>query len=99
MAPERFYPVEKNMGKECGFWQSLEGNAEQRLAFVALGCIFPKAEMEGRVSCEGIIDDVCLYLKEGRMPKSMSEEQLNKIRYRIPNGSNRDLPPGDTSQA
>jgi hypothetical protein len=94
---DRYYPSEKNLGKDCEFWQSLEGNAQQRLVNVAMGCIFPKYEMEGRVSCEGIIDDVCLYLKDGRMPKSLTEEQLNEIRFKIPDGNNRDLPPGDAS--
>jgi hypothetical protein len=47
---ERFYPTEKNLGKECMFWD-VNGR------FV--GCNFPKTEMEGRTSCEGIIDDVC----------------------------------------
>lgn len=30
---------------------------------LAVGCFFPKFEMEGRTSCEGMIDDVCLFLK------------------------------------
>lgn len=53
--------------------------------------------MEGRTSCEGIIDDVCLYLKDRRMPKSLTEEQLDELRFRIPDGMNRDLPPGDVN--
>lgn len=77
------------------FWQGFNTHATQRLGNIATGCIYPKYEMEGRVSCEGIIDDVCLYLKNGRIPKSLTEQQINEIRLRIPNGQNRDLPPGD----
>lgn len=92
---ERFYPSEENLGKDCSFWQSLETRAEKRLGNIATGCIFPKYEMEGRVSCEGIIDDVCLYLKDGRLPQSLTQEQIDEIRLRIPDGKNRNIPPGN----
>lgn len=95
MTHERFYPKEENLGKDCEFWQGLEAHAAQRLENIATGCIFPKFEMAGRVSCEGVIDDVCLYLKNGRKPKSLTPEQLAEIKYRIPDGDNRDLPPGN----
>lgn len=58
---ERFYPKEENLGKNCRFW-NLNGRFH--------GCNFPKAEMEGRTSCEGVIDERCLYLKDGRVPKN-----------------------------
>lgn len=92
---ERFYPSEENLGKDCRFWQGLEARAEGRLANFAIGCTFPKYGMEGRLSCEGIIDDVCLYLKNRRRPPSLTQEQIAGIRRRIPDGNNRDLPPGD----
>ena len=89
-------PTEENLGKDCEFWFGI-GNYEgkHRLGGLAIGCGFPKAEMAGRLSCEGIIDDVCLYLKIGRPPKSLTEEQIDALRYRIPGTDNRDIPPGD----
>ena len=97
MVQERSYPSGETLGKECQFWQSFEDDARKRLSEIATGCIFPKYEMEGRTSCEGIIDDVCLYLKEGRSPKSLTQEQIDEIRFKIPDGNNRDLPPGDVT--
>ena len=81
---EAYYPNEGNLGKNCLFWSLEEG------------CIFPKKEMEGRRSCEGIIDDVCLFLKNRRRPKSLTPEQLLELRLRIPNISPLDIPPGGT---
>ena len=92
---ETFYPSEENLGKDCQFWR-IRGN-EHRLAHAAIDCAFPKYEMEGRLSCEGIIDDVCLYLKDGQRPSSLTQDQLDEIRRRAPYGSNRNLPPGDIS--
>lgn len=80
---EVFYPAEENLGRNCRFWN-------------INGCRFPKAEMEGRTSCEGMIDDVCLFLKIGRTPPSLTEAQRDEIKTRIPGyKSNRTLPPGD----
>lgn len=82
-----FYPKEDNLGKNCEFW-NLNGPIK--------GCNFPKAEMEGRTSCEGVVDDVCLFLLKGRRPASLTEEQKREIKTRIPGfTSNRNLPPGD----
>ncbi len=81
---EVFYPSEENLGKNCIFW-----NIEE-------GCIFPKKEMEGRRSCEGIVDDVCLFLKNGRRPKSLTSEQLLELKTRVPGISPLSIPPGDT---
>ena len=80
---EVFYPKEENLGKNCQYWTQ------------EFGCIFPKKEMEGRRSCEGIVDDVCLFLKNGRTPKSLTPDQMLEFRTRIPN-SPLDIPPGDT---
>lgn len=94
MTGEKSYPTEQNLGKECLFWQGIV--TQSTLGQLAVGCFFPKAEMEGRLSCEGMIDDVCLFLKDGRHPKSLSEAQIDEIRTRIPlSTDNRDLPPGD----
>ena len=64
---EKFYPSEENLGKNCQFW-NLFGRFH--------GCNFPKAEMEGRTSCEGLIDDICLYLKDGRVTQNVPVEVL-----------------------
>jgi hypothetical protein len=86
---ERFYPTEKNLGKDCMFWD-VNGR------FV--GCNFPKTEMEGRTSCEGIIDDVCLFLKDGRKPKSLTPEQIMRLKISPPQIGRKDnIPPGETS--
>ena len=92
---EKQYPSEENLGHNCLFWQGVEITPSRKLGTVAVGCFFPKAEMEGRLSCEGMIDDVCLFLKNGRKPHSLTPEQIMEIRTRIPLGDNRDLPPGD----
>lgn len=87
MEAEKFYPDEANLGKNCRFWN---------IGSTAMACAFPKAEMEGRRSCEGVIDDVCLYLKNGRRPKSLTEEQIREIKTRAPDSADKSyLPPGD----
>lgn len=84
---ERFYPTADNLGTNCSYWQ---------LGGLATACCFPKAELEGRRSCEGIIDDVCLFIKDGRETASLSEAQRLEIRTTIPNvDSGKNLPPGD----
>jgi hypothetical protein len=80
---ERFYPEKENLGRNCLFWTIKDG------------CTFPKIEMGGRRSCEGIIDDVCLFLKNIRPPKSLTAEQLMELKLRIPGLSPLDIPPGD----
>lgn len=97
MDREKSYPSEENLGKECAFCQGIDSDNREGLGIVAVGCAFPKYQMQGRLSCEGIVDDVCLFLKDGRKPKSLTQEQIDEIRYRIPEGYNRDLPPGDVS--
>ena len=92
---EKFYPKEQSLGKDCQFWQGLDTERSSDIGRAAIGCNFPKYEMEGRLSCEGIVDDVCLFLKDGRRPLSITQEQIDEIRSRIPDGNNRNLPPGD----
>ena len=71
---EKFYPSEQNLGKNCKFW-----NLSGRFA----GCNFPRVQMEGRTSCEGMVDEVCLYLKDGRMPNEKSID-VDNLKLRPP---------------
>lgn len=81
---EKYYPNEPNLGQNCLYW-----NFES-------GCFYPKAELEHRRSCEGMIDDVCLFVKDGRRPSSLNEEQMNEIKNRAPDLYDKTyLPPGN----
>ena len=76
------------MGKPCTFWD-LKG----RFA----GCNYPNAKIEGRVSCEGIIDDPCLWATCGIRPKGLTDEQLKELKLIPPSlERNRMLSPGVT---
>lgn len=58
-----------------------------------------KEEMRGRRSCEGSIDNVCLYLKDRTQPPSgFTGEQLQELKTRIPRveWGQWDIPPGET---
>lgn len=79
----KFYPKEVNLGKDCQYW-NLGGS---------FCCCYPNANLEGRRSCEGIIDDVCLWILGGRKPSSLSEEQIIYIQTHRPDPRN--LPPGN----
>ncbi len=84
---ETFSPREENLGRNCMYWGIING----------VGCCYPKAELEHRTSCEGIIDDVCLYVKDGREPVSLTDEQQIEIKTRVPSlGLKWYLPPGET---
>lgn len=87
---EKSYPEESNLGHDCMFWQGIE--TKKGLGQAAVGCFFPKAELEGRLSCEGMIDDICLLLKDGRVPARLTREQIDEIRTL----DKRDIPPGLT---
>ena len=80
---ERFYPKAENLGKPCKFWNNKGG------------CRFPKFEMEGRTSCEGVIDDICLWLKNGRTPTALTPKQMLEIKTRPPTKSKHHIPPGN----
>lgn len=85
MEGERSYPKEENLGSNCLFW-----------GLGSLACSFPKAEMKGRRSCEGIIDDVCLFLKDGRKPSSLTDAEIAEIKTRAPDLYDKSyLPPGN----
>lgn len=81
---EKLYPCEENLGKNCKFWS---------LDIGSTGCNFPKAELIGRLSCEGIIDDVCLCLKDGIRPERMTDKQMVELRTRT-SLDNTSIPPG-----
>jgi len=84
---ETHYPKEENLGRNCLFWN----------AGGTFRCDFPKAELLGRTSCEGIIDDVCLFLKDGREPLSLTEEQQIELTTRAPGLDHKFyIPPGET---
>jgi len=89
---ERFYPAAENLDKDCQFWD-LKGRFS--------GCNFPKIDMEGRTSCEGVIDNFCLYLKDGRIPSDPDERfdaEIKKLKIRPPKfGQKPEIPPGTTS--
>ena len=82
--PELSHPNVENLGKACRFWN---------LGGIATDCCFPKAELEGRTTCGGTVDDVCLYVKAGRTPSEFSDLLLTGINLRPPDGSL--LPPGE----
>lgn len=77
----KYFPNEANLGRECAYWNN--------------GCIYPKFEMEGRTSCEGIVDDVCLFLKIGRRPASLTEAQITELKTEPPSVNKFHIPPGD----
>lgn len=81
---EKCYPTDRNLGRDCLYWG---------LGGIAASCCFPKAELQGRKTCGGSIDDVCLYIKDGRPPGEFSEMLLAGIKYSPPNSSL--LPPGE----
>lgn len=84
---KEFYPNEENLGRNCQFW-NLNGKF--------IGCNFPKVGLEGRTSCEGVIDDVCLYKKSRRIPPSLTAEQITELKTSLPkHGESPMLPPGD----
>lgn len=85
---ETFYPKEENLGENCQYWA---------LGRITSGCCFPKIELSGRQSCEGMIDDVCLFIKDARKPNSLTNEQVSEIKTRIPGTINNNLPPGNTT--
>lgn len=82
--PETYYPKEENLGKPCMFW-SLGG--------IAAACCYPKFELEGRTTCGGTIDDVCLRIKDGRPGSEFTEFLLEGTNTQIPDSSL--LPPGE----
>jgi hypothetical protein len=93
MTEKDHYPKEENLANDCVFWRSTT-NAHTDVE--STGCVYPKAEMMGRISCEGIIDDVCLYLLRGRKPKSLTSEQITNLKTRVPSLTNKQyIPPGD----
>jgi hypothetical protein len=81
---EKYYPKEENLGKECLYWH---------LGSTAAQCRYPKQELEGRTTCGGVIDDVCLYVIVGRTPSEFTQMLLKGIKSAPQDGSL--LPPGE----
>lgn len=74
MAKERLYPSEDSLGKPCEYWST-----------ELQTCYYPKIIMFGRVSCRGIVDEPCLYLKDKRPitnPDCLSEEVKHELEMR-----------------
>lgn len=91
---EKVYPKLTNIGKDCMFWKfkMTELNEDEQ----ATGCTYPKVEVIGRTSCEGVIDDVCLYLISGRRPDSLTSDQITKLKITPPSlVNNFSIPPGE----
>jgi hypothetical protein len=79
-------PSEENLGENCGWW-----NVSNHF-----GCGFPKAEIEGRSSCEGMVDTVCLHILMNGLRSKLTPEQILKLKIRVPGPeSNFNIPPGD----
>lgn len=75
MSAEKFYPREENLEKPCRFWS---------LDKPGFGCTFPKFELKDRVACEGIVDEVCLYIKDKRRPSNICDDDLIAIKINPP---------------
>lgn len=81
---EKYHPSEANIGEHCLYW---------KLGGIATNCCYPKLELNGRSTCNGVIDDVCLYMKDGRVPGDFSQLLLMGIKTG-PHDSSL-LPPGE----
>ncbi len=77
-----YEPTEANLGKECEFWGDSEHSGR---------CQFSLPELCGRISCNGIVDEVCLYIKDGRVPRiqdlTRSQKAEMAIRHPSLNGN------------
>ena len=90
-------PSVHNLGKDCMFWKrdiTYVQNEQQKT-----GCTYPKAELIWRTSCEGIIDDVCLCLLDGRKPRSLTHDEINKLKLSPPSFSHEFLTPSGGTEA
>lgn len=80
---ERFYPGKETLGRECIFWNNTSG------------CWFPKFEIQGRRSCEGLIDTVCLYLKDRVQLGGLTEAQVRLLKFSPPQEAKHYVPAGE----
>ncbi|MDQ5941185.1 MAG: hypothetical protein QG632_911 [Candidatus Dependentiae bacterium] len=82
----RVHPRVENLGRNCKWWGLR----------ALVGCDYPKAEIEGRMSCEGMIDDVCLEILTGRKASSLTDDQRQVLRTRPPDPYDKShIPPGE----
>jgi hypothetical protein len=72
-----YYPDLDNIGRKCKFWG---------IGKTALTCAFPKAELYGRHDCQGTIDAVCLYLRNGDWLDGLTIQQIDDASQRAPVG-------------
>lgn len=79
---DRYYPLPENVGENCAFWRNNQ-------------CTFPKVELQGRTSCEGVIDPPCIYVKDGIvLPQlTLTEEQMRDLKTKPVDS--RTIPPGN----
>lgn len=86
----KHYPKIETLGLNCVFWSNGRDLNHP-------GCLYPSVKLQGRRSCEGIIDDVCIWQLTGRHPRSLTKErmqEINKSSASLTQGNN--LPPGET---
>ena len=55
----------------------------------------PSAEVAGRLSCEGVIDNICLFYVRGIVHESLSDQQHLQLKLGQL-GWGKELPPGRT---
>lgn len=72
---DTFFPNEDNLGQDCMFWNSQVPD---------VGCMCPRIEVQGRISCEGIIDEVCLFLKDNRDTNKIPPAEKVLLRIHAP---------------
>ena len=73
MPIERYHPSEENLGHPCSFWA---------IGGMVMACSFPRKELYDRRACKGTVDEVCLFLKDGRQPENLTPENKTEIRKR-----------------
>lgn len=79
-----FYPKGPNIGRNCSFWANQEDSPAQ--------CCDTQHKLLGRTTCRSVIDDVCLFIIEGREPSPITKLLLDGINVGLPDATV--LPPG-----
>ncbi len=89
-------PFEEHLGKDCMHWRGVGESKELGIGNAVRGCINEVHGLDGRKSCGGTIDDVCLYIVRGREPIGIAAAAIEAIKKRRPHDWSRRLPPGNT---
>ena len=85
---ETFFPDEENLSKDCMYWGSqITAQAS------TIGCVYPKFEIQGRTSCEGIVDEVCLFIKDRRNTDKISPQDKLRLKTQVPQERKHYIPP------